>query len=133
MAATKPRISIMFEPESMDVLRRLSAVQGESISHIVADLVLTWTPVLGQLADVMEGALQAEVEVKQNLARLAEEQEAYLLPALESAAGEYVRAMAQIEQALNAEAGPADPRPVTRGSGDPRRGSRKHSRKGASS
>lgn len=123
MATAKPRISVMFEPETFEVLRRLSAVQGHSISYIIRDLVQTWTPVLGQLADVLEGAVAAEDEVKSNLSRLADEQERELLPVLDSALSEYARAMGQIEALLSGSNAQPDPRPVTRGSGDPRRDS----------
>lgn len=123
MAATKPRISIMFEPETLEVLRRLSGLQGQSVSAIVRDLVQTWTPVLAQLADVLEGAAAAEVEVKQNLARLAEEQERELMPVFEGAFAQYGQAIGQIQALLAVPERSEDPRPVTRGSGDPRKGS----------
>lgn len=123
MATTKPRISIMFEPETLAVLRRLSAIQGQSVSAIVGELVQTWAPVLAQLADVLEGAVAAEAEVKQNLARLAEEQERELLPVLDGAFSQYGAAIGEIQALLSRSEASEDPRPVTRGSGDPRKGS----------
>lgn len=123
MAATKPRISIMFEPETLAVLRRLSAVQHESVSSIVRDLVQTWAPVLSQLADVLEAASHAEAEVKENLARVADRQERELMPAFEGAFAQYGVAIEEIQSVLGLGQAPEDPRPVTRGSGDPRKGS----------
>lgn len=112
MATTKPRISIMFEQDQYDVLSRLAAVQGSSVSKIIRELVEAFTPVLGRLTGFLEAAEAAEASVKENIARVASDQEELLLPVWESVMGQWEVAMKQLEDAT----GPADPRLVTRGS-----------------
>lgn len=118
MATTKPRHSITFEPADYDVLRRMAALEGSSISRIVSDLVSSVTPALSRAVDVMEAAANARGEVQQNLRRVADESEPAMLEAMGTALAEFEALMGEMQRAANGE----DPRPVITGvrSGNPR-------------
>lgn len=117
MATTKPRHSITFEPADYDVLRRMAALEGSSISRIVSDLVSSVTPALSRAVDVMEAAANARGEVQQNLRRVADESEPAMLEAMGTALAEFEALMGEMQRAANGE----DPRPVITGvrSGNP--------------
>lgn len=80
--AKNPRVSITLREEDHAVLQRLSAVNGESMSSIVAGLVEAVTPALARVADVAEAAQSAMPEVLDELQRVVEDGEAVLAPYL---------------------------------------------------
>lgn len=115
MHMKKPRITVSLEPDDYAVLADLSAVNGESMSSIVAGLVSAVTPALSRVADLLRVATTAQGDVLENLRLVAEESEAVMSPLLQ----EVMEAVEVVEgeTARVVEAGGGDPRPVTRGSG----------------
>jgi hypothetical protein len=113
MATTKPRVTIMFEPDQYEVLTRLAAIQGSSVGALVRELVETFTPVLGRLTGFLEAAAAAEASVKQNMARVAADQEELLGPVWESVMGQWEVAMRQLEAVAGPEGPPTTNRGVT--------------------
>lgn len=110
MATAKPRHSITFEQSDYDVLVRMAALQGGSVSKIVSELVASVMPALRRVVDLAEAAQNAQGEVRENLARLAAEAEGPTLQALDGAMGEWDALMTDLE----GETG-SDPRPVITG------------------
>lgn len=88
MATSKPRITITLDQHRYELLRRMAGYQGTSMSAIVGELVDTIAPVLERVCVAIESARKAQDSVRSNLARVAEESEAALLPMLEQAMGQ---------------------------------------------
>jgi hypothetical protein len=84
MSTKKPRITITLEPRSYEVLSRLSAVGGDSMSQIVSQFVDLALPSLERLVLVLERARSATKETHVGLAAALERAERDLIPALES-------------------------------------------------
>ena len=139
MPTTKPRITVTLEPHTYDVLSRLSAVGGESMSALVAQFVDVSVPSLERMVVVLERAKSAPQEARAGLLAAVERAERTLLPALMQAQdmGDLfiadldhgsmrgaTPAPAQRERAAAPASAPKveDPRLVTRGSGSPRKG-----------
>lgn len=99
MATTKPRITITLEPQRHELLRRLAEYQGVSMSHIVAELVESVSPVLERVCVAIENARKAQSGVRENLVRVAEESEKALMPHLEAAMGQLDIFLQQCDQA----------------------------------
>lgn len=112
MATDRPRITITLEPEHYTMLRRLSALNGESMSSIVADVVASVAPALTRVADVLEHAANAKGEALDELRRISEEAERQFSPLFLEGEAFFDRVMTETEAAL-------DPRAVTRGSRPP--------------
>lgn len=74
------RISVSLQDDDYEVLRRLSQLNGESMSAIISGLVQTVSPALGRVADVLEVASTAQGDVLANLQRVVNEGEASLSP-----------------------------------------------------
>ena len=134
MSTTKPRITVTLEPHTYEVLSRLAAVGGESMSSLVAQFVDVSLPSLERLVVVLERAKSAPQEALAGLASAVERAERTLLPALMNAQGmgdlflsdiergSTVKAPTAPAQRARAAASPSvpklrDPRLVTRGSG----------------
>jgi hypothetical protein len=73
MSSTNPRISVTLKPKTAAVLRRLSAITGNSVSSIVGDLLEDSEAVLERAALTIEAGAQAMAEAR---AKLAAEQAA---------------------------------------------------------
>lgn len=132
MSTSKPRITVTLEPREHEVLSRLSAVGGESMSALVAQFVTVALPSLERLVVVLERAAVAPEEARAGLLAAVERAERTLLPALMNAqdmgdlflsdvavsVGPAVPPAARAQRARS-EAPPvsSDPRLVTRGSG----------------
>lgn len=148
MSTSKPRITVTLEPHAYEVISRLSAVGGESMSALVSQFVEVSLPSLERLVVVLERARSAPEEARAGLAAAVERAERTLLPALMNAQdmgdmflGDVESAsMRGVPQAAGAKrrrpaapAAPAgkgkDPRLVTRGSGGVAQG-RKGGRRG---
>lgn len=112
MATDKPRITITLEPEHYALLRRLSALNGESMSSIVGELVESVAPTLSRVADVLEHAATVQGDAMGELRRIAEEAERQFTPLMTEGEAFFDRVMTETEAAL-------DPRAVTRGSRPP--------------
>lgn len=67
MATKKPRIMVTLEQEKYDVLKRLAALQGTSMSGIVSGLLEVVIEPLEQLADNLEVVMGAEGDLKEGL------------------------------------------------------------------
>lgn len=140
MSTTKPRITVTLEPHAYEVLSRLSAVGGDSMSSLVAQFVDVSLPSLERLVVVLERAKAAPEEARAGLAAAVERAERTLLPALMQAQDMGDLFLADIEHGSMRKATPApaaqrgraaapapapkrrDPRLVTRGSGGPQKG-----------
>ena len=143
MPTAKPRITITLEPHTHEVLTRLSAAGGQSMSSIVADYVALAVPSLERLVVVLEQARQAPQEAQSGLAAALERAERQLLPALASALDQNDLFLSDLEasagrkgpvpmsgsetvrrlvaEAKAERARRSTPVPVTRGSGGPAR------------
>lgn len=133
MATSKPRITITLEPHRHELLRRLAAHQGVSMSSIVVDLLETVAPVLERVCVAIESAKKAQDSVRVNLVRMAEESEQAVQPLLAQAMGQLDIFLSACGDAAQSEGTPprgedptpqaaTNPRPVTRGSGPKKKG-----------
>lgn len=133
MPTALPRITITLEPHVYEVLRRLSAAGGQSMSALVVDFLEVAVPPMERMVVVLEQAktlpaetkesirgslLRAEAELLPEIAAAVEQADMFLAQALEktraAGAGERQRA-----RHLPRAASPT-PVPVTRGSGRPK-------------
>ena len=105
MATDKPRITITLEPDQHDVLRRLSGLQGGSMSRIVSDLLAEVTPVLERVCESLELAKRAQAGVRANLRRVAEEAEEDLKPLAEMARNQFDLFALELERLVQAGEG----------------------------
>lgn len=96
MATEKPRITITLEPEQHAVLRRLAELQGGSMSRIVSEFLGEVTPILSQVADVLELAQRASSDARAKFVRAAEEAEEELRPLAEFTRNQFDLFSAQI-------------------------------------
>lgn len=150
MPTAKPRITITLEPHRHELLRRLAACQGGTMSAIVTDLVDSVAPVLERVCVSLENAQRAREGVKSNLRRMAEEAEKVCQPHVDEVLGQLdlllsaCDATADSAAASNgdakepaAAAAASDPRPVItgvrfprtphqKGGRQPRKGGRNH-------
>jgi hypothetical protein len=136
MSTTKPRITVTLERHTHEVLTRLSAASGESMSQIVAGFVDMSIPSLERVVVLLERARAAPEEVRVGLVAAIERAERDLIPGLmdnmaqgdmwlESmvAAAAPAEPPADAPAAQPAQAAPrvrkreSTPVPVTRGSG----------------
>lgn len=139
MSTSKPRITVTLEPHAYEVLSRLSAVGGDSMSALVAQFVNVSLPSLERLVVVLERAASAPEEARAGLAAAVERAERTLLPALMKAQDMGDLFLSDVDYASTRGAQPApaqraraaapapapvpkDPRLVTRGSGGPQKG-----------
>lgn len=140
MSTTKPRITVTLEPRTYEVLSRLSAVGGESMSALVGQFVEVSLPTLERLVVVLERAASAPEEARAGLAAAVKRAERTLLPALMQAQDMGDLFLMDAERATPVEVPPSvpaqrvpasasppvskrlkDPRLVTRGSGGPQK------------
>lgn len=140
MSTTKPRITVTLEPHAHEVLARLSAASGESMSQIVAGFVDLAVPSLERVVVVMERAKSAPQEVRAGLVAALDRADRQLMPALVNAMDQNDLFLSDALQSLTAEpvadakaatpargrrradSGGSTPVPVTRGSGGASRG-----------
>jgi hypothetical protein len=80
MATEKPRIAVTLEQHRYDMLKRLAAAQGVSMSHLVADLLETVAEPLERVCAVLEAAKKAPQDVKDGLKAAAIKSEAQFMP-----------------------------------------------------
>lgn len=82
MPTAKPRITITLEKHSHEVLSRLSAASGDSMSQIVASFVDLALPSLERVVVVLEQARAAPEKVRAGLVAAVERAERDMLPAM---------------------------------------------------
>lgn len=134
MSTTKPRITITLEPKVYELLRRLSAVNGHSMSSIVTEFLEVAVPPMERMVVVLEQAkalpaetkegvrgsiLRAEAKVLTAVAAFTDQTNSFLSEVLVStladAAGGALHGSEMVPKVLTT------PVPVTRGSGRPKR------------
>jgi hypothetical protein len=133
MSTTKPRITITLEPQVYEVLRRLSAASGDSMSAIVTNFLDVAVPPMERMVVIMEQAkaipdeakeslrgaiLRAEAQVLPAAAAVIDQADLFLADAL-SIAREAVPRGAATHRAERSPEALTTPVPVTRGSGRP--------------
>ena len=82
MATTKPRITITLQPHSYDVVRRLAAAGGETMSKIVGDMLDVAIPSLERVVVVLEQAAGMSQEARAGMRASFERAEADIVPGL---------------------------------------------------
>jgi ABC-type transporter Mla subunit MlaD len=63
MATTKPRLTVILEHEDYSIIKRLSGLNGSSMSKTVSELVATVTPALLRVAETLEKIEQAKKDI----------------------------------------------------------------------
>lgn len=89
MPTTRPRITITLDQRSHEVLTRLSAASGDSMSEIVAGFVDLAVPSLERVVAVLERAKAAPAEARAGLAAAIERAERDVIPGLQQAVGQW--------------------------------------------
>ena len=141
MSTSKPRITITLEPHPYEVLRRLSAVNGNSMSSIITQLLDVGIGPLERMVVVAEQLQAMPQEARQEVSDSIHRAEAKLMPIMIDALDQadfFIRdAEARVVPPLQKPSregsrlrgeGVGDlrvsakktPRPVTRGSGHPK-------------
>lgn len=112
MATDKPHITVTLTPAQYDLLKQLGALNKQSMSAIVSELVEAVEPSLARALEVMLTALTASAEVRENLVRSMAVAEAQLMPQIQLAEKQY---SAFMDEAAQLVAEGKDPRPVITG------------------
>lgn len=107
MSTTKPRITVMLEPHAHEVLSRLSAASGDSMSKIVAGFVDLAIPSLERVVLVMEQAKAAPEEVRSGLRASIDRAEREFMPMATAAISQADLFLTQVAQDLGAGTAPA--------------------------
>jgi hypothetical protein len=108
MSTTKPRITLTLEPEVYEVVRRLSAASGDSMSAVVADFLDVAVPQMQRVALVLEHAKAIPSQTKEELRHSLDRSEAKLLSAVAAVTEQADAMFERIAEVMNpAGAGPA--------------------------
>jgi hypothetical protein len=102
MPTLKPRVNVTLEPADHAALQKLSAITGDSMSKIIADLVSPCVPALGRMALALERARDAPAEVRAGLLAAVESAERDFLPVMQAGADAGAKGLAAIEEASRA-------------------------------
>lgn len=86
MPTSKPRLTITLDPHAYEVLSRLSAASGQSMSSVVVDILGVAIPSLERVVVVLERASTAPREVLDGVAAAVERAERDYLPTIMQAA-----------------------------------------------
>ena len=89
MPTANPRINITVKPERYELLKRLAAHQGTSMSGLVSETMEMMYPVMERVCVVLEAAKQAQESSKEGLRQTIAKAEAELLPMLYQAVGQF--------------------------------------------
>lgn len=84
MPTTNPRITVTLNPRQHEVLTRLSAASGDSMSQIVSGFVELAIPSLERVVLVLERAKAAPQEVRAGLVAALDRADRVLMPALQA-------------------------------------------------
>lgn len=113
MATTKPRAMVTLDPETYKALRDLAAINGQSLSAVIGELLYAVVPTVQRVVEAGR-RYQALSEGMQDQVRSTfTAAEAKIAPAVEALTEEAFGLLAAIDEAEQ------DPRPVTRGSRTP--------------
>lgn len=126
MATVKPRVSVTLEPEMYAALKELAALNGESLSSVIGELIDAVAPTVLRVVEAGRQfeALSAGMQERARETFLAAEQQ--IAPAVAELTEQAVAALAALAGTET------DPRPVTRGSRPPSKSSPR-SKSGSSS
>lgn len=118
MATTKPRINVTLEQHRYELFKRVAALQGVSMSALVAELLEMVAEPMERVCVVLEAAAKAPGELKEGLRAAVDRAEATLIPSAVKALDQFDLFLGDCDAAIDASAKAAvpDPRPVTRGS-----------------
>ena len=104
-----PRTSITWKPENIEFLRRYSKIINEPVSDIVNELISVAIPDIQRVIDLAEQLRNANMDVKANVASVAEEASDKITPSLRAAYRSYNEMMANIQQAIDVTQGNLPP------------------------
>lgn len=82
MPTSNPRLQLTLSPHRYDLIKRLSVIQGVSMSSVVTDILDEVYPVLERVCVVLEAAKQAQETGKQGLRDAVAQAESELVPIL---------------------------------------------------
>jgi hypothetical protein len=85
MSTSKPRITLTLEPGVYEVVRRLSAASGDSMSAVITDFLDLAVPQMQRIALVLEHAKAIPSETKEELRASLARSEARLLSSVADA------------------------------------------------
>lgn len=89
MPTKNPRINITVKPERYELLKRLAAHQGTTMSGLVSETMEMMYPVMERVCVVLEAAKMAQESSKDGLRKTIAKAEAELLPMLYEAVGQF--------------------------------------------
>lgn len=93
MPTSKPRLTITMDQHQYELVKRLAAINKQSASSILLELLDTVAPVLERVVVASEAVQKAQASIKPNLRRIADHAEAVALPMAEAS-------MAQLDMFL---------------------------------
>ena len=105
MPTIKPRIKLTLEQPRYDLLKRLAALQGASMSSLVTDILEEFYPVMERIAVVLEAAQQAQETSKQGLREAVAQAEAQLIPLAKATLSQFDLFMDKVEGSFQGGAG----------------------------
>ena len=136
MPTKNPRIALTLQPYRYDLLKRMAALQGVTMSSLVSDVLEELYPVLERVCVALEMAKQAQESSKQGLRDSVDRSIGELMPILTAGQAQLDMFIGDVERAVRVAAVGADaqavrpaadartasaaalnPRVVTRGSG----------------
>ena len=134
MSTLKPRITITLDPHVHEVLRRLSAAGGDSMSALVTGFLDVAIPPMERMVVILEKAKGMPERTKEEVRASLLRAEAKLLPAIAAATEQNDLFLAEVLEAANAAGAGRSaartgrvrsalpPVPVTRGVGQTKKG-----------
>lgn len=117
MPAVRPRITVVLDPEVLEVVQRAARVQKQSVSRVVGELVTEMAPALERVAsfgEAFEASTVAQKDALRAGINAADDR-------VQGLVQEALVALAALDEAVVSElsgdssGGPADPPLVTRG------------------
>lgn len=136
MPTKNPRIALTLQPYRYDLLKRMAALQGTTMSSVISDVLEELYPVLERVCVALEMAKQAQESSKQGLRDSVDKSVSELMPMLMAGQAQLDMFIGDVERAVRVAAVGADasavrpaagartapkaalnPRVVTRGSG----------------
>lgn len=114
MPTIKPRVQVTLEPQTHEVIERLSRLQGRTRGAVIAELLDSVAPALIRTVALIEAAQEAPEQVKQGLRAVVDSVHDDLV----AVSGDSIQQMDWLLGELSsAPQEGADPHVVTRGSG----------------
>ena len=80
MPTKNPRIALTLQPHRYDLLKRMAALQGATMSSVVSDVLEKLYPVMERVCVALEMAKQAQESSKQGLRESVDRSLGELLP-----------------------------------------------------